>query len=105
VEATPSLRVCGCSPQNRRVSWLLHTAKTQGSAGRDEIQARLEALRWGTRGGIVELVSNGSKTMEKACPMGISTTWPYCSRGVCVFLLSCRGSVVICLHRCNTRGF
>jgi hypothetical protein len=37
-------RVCGGSPENRRVTWLRHKTKTGGSAGRDGIQARRESL-------------------------------------------------------------
>jgi hypothetical protein len=36
-------RVCGGSPQNRRVTWLSHKTKTGGSTGRDRIRARRQA--------------------------------------------------------------
>jgi hypothetical protein len=35
--------VCGGSPQNRRVTWLIHKTKTEGSMGGDGIRARREA--------------------------------------------------------------
>jgi hypothetical protein len=35
--------VCGGSPENRRVTWLSHKAKTRGSAGGDGIRAHREA--------------------------------------------------------------
>jgi hypothetical protein len=36
-------RVCGGSPENRRVTWLSHKTKTGGLAGGDGIRARREA--------------------------------------------------------------
>jgi hypothetical protein len=36
-------RVCGGSPENRRVTWLSHKTKTGGSAGGDGIRACREA--------------------------------------------------------------
>jgi hypothetical protein len=36
--------VCGGSPENRRVTWLIHKTKTGGSTGGDGIRARREAL-------------------------------------------------------------
>jgi hypothetical protein len=36
-------RVCGGSPQNRRVTWLSHKTKTGGSTGGDGIRACREA--------------------------------------------------------------
>jgi hypothetical protein len=35
----PACGVCGCSPENRRVTWFSHKTKTRGSAGRDGIRA------------------------------------------------------------------
>jgi hypothetical protein len=36
--------LCGGSPLNRQVTWLSHKTKTGGSAGKDGIRARREAL-------------------------------------------------------------
>jgi hypothetical protein len=36
-------RVCGGSPENRRVTWLSHKTKTEGSADGDRIRVRREA--------------------------------------------------------------
>jgi hypothetical protein len=51
-------RVCGGSPQIRRVTWWSHKTKTGGSAGRDGIQARREtsmpADMWRDRRAYVE---------------------------------------------------
>jgi hypothetical protein len=35
--------VCGGSPQNRKVTWLNHKTKTEGSASGDGIRAHQEA--------------------------------------------------------------
>jgi hypothetical protein len=51
--------VCGGSPQNRQVPWLLHKAKTEGSTGGDGIQARREASKPATHGMIEVLASRG----------------------------------------------
>jgi hypothetical protein len=61
-------RVCGGSPQKCQVPWLLHKAKTEGSAGGEGIRARREASSQGTRDVVVGLASDGSKTVAKACP-------------------------------------
>jgi hypothetical protein len=51
--------VCGGSPENRRVTWLIHKTKTGGSAGGDGIRARREASCWRTCVRIVGLASGG----------------------------------------------
>jgi hypothetical protein len=59
--------VCGGSPQNRRVPWFPHKAKTEGSVGGDRIRAHWEASRRARHGGIAGLASDGSKTAANAC--------------------------------------
>jgi hypothetical protein len=51
--------VCDGSPENRRVTWLIHKTKTGGSAGGDGNRARREASMPATRGEIAGLASGG----------------------------------------------
>jgi hypothetical protein len=60
--------VRGGSPQNHRVPWFLHKAKTEGSTGGDRIQARREALKRATHGMIEVLVSGGREGPVDAQP-------------------------------------
>jgi hypothetical protein len=80
-------RVCGGSPQNRRVTWLSHKTKTGGSAGGDGIWARQEASTAIGRTRSATTVW----TCDEECYM---TYLPL--RGL-YHNLSARGSVVICL--------
>jgi hypothetical protein len=90
--------VCGGSPQNRRVTWLSHKTKTEGSAGRDGIWARREASMpadaWRDHRACVGRTQSSAMTWrcdEEECYM---TYLPL--RGL-YHNLSARGSVVICL--------
>jgi hypothetical protein len=92
--------VCGGSPQERQVTWLIHKTKSGGSAGGDGIRARREASMpadaWRDRRACV------GRTRSAA------TAWP-CDEKECYMTylhlrglyhnLSARGSVVICLTR------
>jgi hypothetical protein len=92
--------VCGGSPQNRRVTWLSHRTKTEGSVGGDGIWARREAS-----------MPADMWQDSRACvgrTRSAATTWP-CDEEECYMTylplrglyhnLSSRGSVVICLAR------
>jgi hypothetical protein len=50
--------VCGCSPQNRRVTWLSHKTKTGVLAETRSERTEKLRYRW-TRGGIAGLASGG----------------------------------------------
>jgi hypothetical protein len=90
--------VCGGSPQNRRVTWLSHKTKTEGSAGGDGIRVRREASMpadaWRDRRACV------GRTRYAV------TAWP-CDEEECYMTyfplrglyhnLSAKGSVIICL--------
>jgi hypothetical protein len=65
---TESARICGGSPQNRRVPWLLHKAKTEGSLGGDGIRVRREASKWATHGMIEVLALGGREGPVDAQP-------------------------------------
>jgi hypothetical protein len=93
-------RVCGGSPQNRRVTWLSHKTKTGGSAGGDRIWARRDAS-----------MSADAWWDRRACvrrTRSAATAWP-CDEEECYMTylpmsglyhnLSARGSVVICMAR------
>jgi hypothetical protein len=92
--------VCGGSPQNCRVPWLSHKAKTGGSAGEDGIRARRVTSKrgGGTRracGACVERKQTAEKAWPPAKNIQVLTILPL--RGM-YLSLSCRGSVVFCLH-------
>jgi hypothetical protein len=83
-------RVCGGSPQNRRVTWLSHKTKTGGSASGDGIRARREATMpadaWRDRRACV----------GRTRPMG--TMWP-CDEEECYMtylpLIGCIATLVL----------
>jgi hypothetical protein len=69
-------RVCGGSPENRRVTWLSHNTKTGGFVGRDGIRARREASMpadaWRDRGACVGRTRSAAMAWlcaEKECYM------------------------------------
>jgi hypothetical protein len=92
--------VCDGSPQNRRVTWLIHKTKTGGSAGGDGVWVRRESSMptdaWRDRGACVGRTRSAEMTWlcdEEEFHM---TYLPL--RGL-YQNLSARGSVVFCLAR------
>jgi hypothetical protein len=92
--------VCGCSPQNRWVTWLNHKNKTRGSVGGDGIRACPEALMsgdtwWDRRAcvGRMQIAVKAWPPDEEECYLTILPL-----RGVYLLLCS-RGSLVICPTR------
>jgi hypothetical protein len=90
-------RVCSGSPQNRRVTWLIHKSKTRGSADGDRIRPRREAMMsvdtWWDRGACVGMTRTTVKAWppdEEECNLTILPL-----RGL-YLSLSSRGSLVIC---------
>jgi hypothetical protein len=89
--------VCGGSPQNRRVTWLIHKTKIGGSAGGDGIQVRREASmptdKWRDRRACVGRTWTAVKAWphdEEECYLSMLPL-----RGV--YLISCsKSSLVIC---------
>jgi hypothetical protein len=87
-------RVCGGSPQNRRVTWLSHKTKTGGSTGGDRIPGVPRSFDAGGRvAGSQGLRREDTVCDEEECYMTHLTLWGLYHN------LNARGSVVFCLAR------